>query len=91
MPSEHLGHWLRTKREARGLTQNQLAQRMGLGMSTTVSRWERGANDPSLEQFAQLCRSLEASADEALGLDVAPCECGRGRKPPKSTAAGSAG
>lgn len=67
MALEHLGDWLRNRRVARKWTQAQLARRVGTEFSS-ISRWERGANKPTLEQFAELCVALEASADDALGL-----------------------
>lgn len=59
-----IGTNIRSRREAAGLTQRELAQRLeGVDTTMTVSRWERGAHAPSGE-------NLEALAD-ALGIEVA--------------------
>jgi len=41
------GIWVRNRRHALGLTQRELAYRLGVHV-VTVTRWERGARDISL-------------------------------------------
>ena len=41
-----LGENIRKLRQARGLTQQQLADIMGASNYTTISKWESGANSP---------------------------------------------
>jgi transcriptional regulator with XRE-family HTH domain len=64
---KRLGEWLRTKRTQRRWTQSQLAHRLETE-GACVSRWERGVNRPSLEQFRKLCIAFGASADDGLEL-----------------------
>lgn len=59
---EILGHNLRRYRKMSKLTQEEVAQRLGVSLQT-VSRWERGAKVPTVEH-------LEALAD-LYGVDVA--------------------
>lgn len=60
--TNRIGANLRAARKRSGLTQRQLAERIGTD-SFQVSRWERGANRPQDE-------TLHALAG-ALGLDLA--------------------
>ena len=50
---------LKRMREAAGLSQQELASRMGVGV-TTISRWERGASPATMTvpQIRALCREL---------------------------------
>ena len=54
------GDGLKAMRETRGITQQQLAERLGIHMST-VSAWEQGRNRPSRTNVLRL--------EESLGLD----------------------
>jgi transcriptional regulator with XRE-family HTH domain len=60
--SNRIGANLRAARKSAGLTQRQLAERIGTD-SFQVSRWERGANRPVDDTLAALA--------DALGLDWA--------------------
>ena len=48
----------REKREKLGLSQHELARRLGL-TQTFVSEIERGRKNPSLEQFFRICQALD--------------------------------
>lgn len=45
------------------MTQVELAARVGVS-SLTVSRWERGANEPGLHQFRRLADAAGVSIDD---------------------------
>lgn len=62
-----IGTWIQAKRLQLGWSQLELARRLGINV-TTVSRWERDARVPQLDQFCSLCLEFGASADEALRL-----------------------
>mgnify|MGYP005789402165 CR=1 FL=1 len=62
-----IGENIRNARKAAGMSQAELAERLNVRQKD-VSRWENGAHIPSLETFAEICRQLNASADEILGL-----------------------
>ena len=49
---------LKRKREALGLSQHQLAKRLGI-TQTFLSEIERGRKNPSLEQFFRIYEALE--------------------------------
>jgi transcriptional regulator with XRE-family HTH domain len=66
-----LGQRLRQAREQRGYTQEQLADRLGIGQQQ-IHRWEAGKSDPSSQAIADLARTLEVTADYLLGLVESP-------------------
>lgn len=62
-----LGEKLKELRLERKMTQEQLASRLGL-VKGSISAYEQGTKYPSLEVLANLCRTLNVSADYLLGL-----------------------
>lgn len=48
-----------------GLTQTELAQRLGISQQT-VSHYFKGSKMPSLDTFANLCAILDADANDIL-------------------------
>lgn len=48
------------KREANGLSQHQLAKKLGI-TQTFLSEIERGRKNPSLDQFFRICEALDIS------------------------------
>ncbi len=53
MNQKKIGTFLQTLRKEQGLTQEQLAERIGVARRT-VSRWETGANLPDLDVLVEL-------------------------------------
>jgi transcriptional regulator with XRE-family HTH domain len=62
---------LRAARERAGLTQVQASGKLGLAKGA-FGDWERGEKAPALENFVDLCRLLDVSADYLLKLDPPP-------------------
>jgi transcriptional regulator with XRE-family HTH domain len=60
-----LANKLKTLRAERGLSQADLAERSGLTIND-ISRYERGAVSPNLENFIKIAKALEVSADDLL-------------------------
>jgi transcriptional regulator with XRE-family HTH domain len=56
--SNRIGANLRAARKSAGLTQRQLAERIGTD-SFQVSRWERGANRPQDDTLTALAYALD--------------------------------
>lgn len=50
-----------------GMTQTELADKVGI-KQPTIGQYLSGRAMPSLETFANLCRILDVSSDEILGL-----------------------
>lgn len=60
-----IGKRIRSARIAKGITQEQLAERIGAG-TTHVSHIETGNTIPSLKTFIAILNALEISSDEVL-------------------------
>jgi transcriptional regulator with XRE-family HTH domain len=60
------GRHLLTLREAAGLTQQQLADKLGVSVSN-VGFWERWDKPPRGDIISKLAEALDVSADELLG------------------------
>ncbi len=62
-----LGRAAREARRQRGLTQSEVADRIGIAMEV-YGRIERGALLPSIQTFLAMCRILDADPRLLLGL-----------------------
>ena len=73
-PNPGVDSALKRLREAAGLSQQELAARIGVGV-TTISRWERGVSPAmlSVPQMKALCRELGVALDD-LPDDFGPIE-----------------
>lgn len=65
MDQQQIGSFIRQCREAGGLTQQQLAEKLGV-TNKAVSKWETGKSMPDVALFEPLCRELEISLSELL-------------------------
>ena len=65
MDQEKIGGYIARKRKEQGLTQKQLAARLGL-TDKAVSKWERGKSLPDHAVLPELCRNLDISVNEFL-------------------------
>lgn len=64
----HVALSIRACRESRGMSQGEVAMLADIDQST-VSHFETGSRLPSCENIIRLCRALEVSADELLGIE----------------------
>lgn len=64
-----IGMRIRTMRKARKMTQEQLAEAAGVGV-THISHIETGNSIPSLKVMIDIINTLECSADELLCIGV---------------------
>jgi transcriptional regulator with XRE-family HTH domain len=69
------GELLRTAREAKGLTQAELAQRAGFQPSA-IAHFEAGRRTPSLDNFRRLADALAVTLDFLLGRELEPKTAG---------------
>lgn len=67
------GKKIADQRRAKNLTQEQLAEKMGVTRQT-ISRWESGLSYPEVEKIGQLARELEVSCDYLLRDDMTDAE-----------------
>ena len=65
MDQKITGVFIAEKRREKNLTQEQLAQRLGVS-NKTVSKWENGRSMPDYSVVEQLCKELDISIRELL-------------------------
>lgn len=65
MDQKVIGNFLKTLRKEKGITQEQLAEIMGVS-SRTVSRWETGSNMPDLDVLILIADYYEVELREIL-------------------------
>ena len=63
--NETIGSRIAKFRKAKGLTQEELANQLGVS-SQAVSKWENDASCPDISLLPQLCRVLGVTTDELL-------------------------
>ena len=71
---------VRLRREQLGLSQQELAQRMGYRSRSSITKLEKGINDLPQSKVEELAQALETTPAALLGLD-APCACPLGFEP----------
>lgn len=59
------GGYIKEKRQAKGLSQRELAQKLYVTESA-VSKWERGVSYPDITQITPLCEALDVSEHELI-------------------------
>lgn len=64
-----IGAQIRRMRKAKGMTQEQLAEKAGVDV-THISHIETGRSIPSLEMIISFINALDCSADELLCVEV---------------------
>ena len=65
LDQQKIGLFIQAQRKAHGLTQKELAERLGV-TNKAVSKWELGRSLPDVALFEPLCRELEISIPELL-------------------------
>jgi transcriptional regulator with XRE-family HTH domain len=68
---EDIGTRIQTRRTQLGLTQQQLAVRIGK-REKDISRWENDKNDPDPENYPELAAGLETTTDYLHGVTDDP-------------------
>ena len=65
MDQEKNGSFLAENRKAKGFTQIEFAEKLGVS-NKSVSRWETGKNMPDVSLFLPICDALDISVNEFL-------------------------
>lgn len=65
MNQEKIGSFLTENRKAKGFTQIEFAEKLGVS-NKSVSRWETGKNMPDVSLFLPICDALDISVNELL-------------------------
>ena len=60
---------IRIYRKNMGLSQEQLAERLGITLGT-ISKWERGASEPDLLYVMQIAELFHVSVDALIGFTM---------------------
>ena len=60
-----IGNIITEQRIAKNLTQEQLAEKLGV-LRTTISKWERGINTPDISLLQPLCQELDLTFTELI-------------------------
>lgn len=68
-----IGKRIRQYRESRGMSQKELASKIGVSNSR-VSNWEKGINRPDADILAELCRALQVSPSALLDVRLSTDE-----------------
>ena len=71
---------VRLRREQLGLSQEELARRMGYRYRSSITKLEKCINDLPQSKVEELAQALETTPAALLGLD-APCACPPGFEP----------
>lgn len=68
-----IGARIRKYREDRGLSQLELAEKIGIS-NGRLSNWEQGINRPDADVIAMICTALNVSASELLDVHLSADE-----------------
>lgn len=71
MDQEKIGRFLAELRKEQGMTQQQLADAIGVS-NKTISKWECGKGMPELSSITPLCRTLQINVNELLSGERLP-------------------
>lgn len=70
MVKYEIGNRIRKYREELGLSQKELADKIGVSNSR-VSNWEQGINRPDADMLAEICMALNVSPSLLLNVHIA--------------------
>lgn len=70
------GDRIREGRKAAGLTQRQLADRLGVS-NTSISNWEKGLSRPDADMIQKMCEILCLQPNYFYGTENAPAADGK--------------
>lgn len=73
MDQEAIGKFISEKRKEQGLTQSQIAEKLGI-TDRAVSKWERGKSLPDASVMLDLCRILKITVTDLLSGEVVSME-----------------
>lgn len=65
MSQQDIGRFIAEKRRMKNLTQEQLAERLGVS-NKTISKWETGKSMPDYSLVEALCKELDITVSELL-------------------------
>lgn len=69
MDLDKIGKFIALNRKNKGLTQEQLAEKLGV-TNRSISNWENGKNMTDLSLFKPLCNELNISINELMSGEI---------------------
>jgi len=66
---QNTGYIIKSLRESCGMTQQQLAEIMGMKSYTTITKWEKGENSPKGKDIVRLSELFNVSANYLFGIE----------------------
>lgn len=69
-----VGKNIKIARESQGISQDELAQKMGKSGRATISNWENGKNDPTINDLIKLAEILKTTVTYLVGETIKPQE-----------------
>jgi transcriptional regulator with XRE-family HTH domain len=69
MNNKDVGKFISKLRKSKGLTQNELADKLNIS-NKTVSKWETGEGLPDISVLPELAKALEVTVDELLNAEL---------------------
>lgn len=73
MDNKIVGNFIAERRRVKGLTQQQLADKVNLS-NKTISKWESGAGSPDIGNLTSLADALGVTVDELLRGELKECK-----------------
>lgn len=65
-----IGRFFAKARKSRGMTQGELARRLGYSTPQCISNWERGLINPPVNSLRKLSKALDVNVNEIKRLYV---------------------
>lgn len=66
--TRHIGQFLKEKREAKGMTQAQVAEKLGYGSPQFISNIERGISRVPIKSLKSFMEVYELNAEQVIDL-----------------------
>ncbi len=70
MSAQHIGLKIKKRREELGMTQDDLAKKLGYKSRSTINKIEAGINDVANNKIIKFAQALNTTSAALLGLDV---------------------
>jgi transcriptional regulator with XRE-family HTH domain len=74
LDKKYFGNFLARKRSLAGLSQNDLAEKLGYNTGQFVSNWERGTSSPPVDKLPMIAKILRIPAEELIDVIISETE-----------------
>lgn len=66
----HLSKNIRYLRLQAGMSQEELASKLGKKSYTTIQKWESGVSEPSVKNVSQIAELFKVNINDLIGIDL---------------------